>query len=323
MAQQLSPSEINVPSDVPPSSQGTYARNYLRATHGTGRLMLFAGDQKIEHLNDDFYGESPIGRIPAEDGDPEHLFRIASQGAIGVFATQQGLISRYGRDYPDVPYLVKLNSKTHLVKTAQRDPMSALLTDVDRLLELKVNNNINIVGVGFTIYVGSENDYLQMEQAHRLIQDAHREGLLAVLWMYPRGQAVAKEKDPHLIAGAAGVAACMGADFAKVNPPKPEDGSSSAEALKEAALAAGRTGLICSGGTSQDGVKFLTQLHDQIHIGGACGNATGRNIHQRPLDEALRLCSAISAVTVGDQDVQFAIRVYQGEETWAPPTVGI
>ena len=70
-------------------------------------------------------------------------------------------------------------------------------------------------------------------------------------------------------------------------------------------------------------MKFLTQLHDQIHIGGACGNATGRNIHQRPLDEALRLCSAISAVTVGDRDVDFAIRVYQGEESWTAPTVGI
>ena len=137
----------------------------------------------------------------------------------------------------------------------------------------------------------------------------------------PRGAAVPKEKDPHLIAGAAGVAACMGADFVKVNPPKPEDGRSSAEALKESCVAAGRTGVICSGGTSQDGVAFLRALHDQIHIGGAVGNATGRNIHQRPLDEALRLCSAISAVTVGLKDVDFAVRVYRGEETWTTPQV--
>jgi len=281
--------------------------------------MLFAGDQKIEHLNDDFYGESPIGSIPGADNSPEHLFNIAAQGQIGVFATQQGLLARYGRDYPDVPYLVKVNSKTHLVKTAQRDPMSALLTDVDRILELKANAGINIVGVGFTIYVGSEFDYLQMEQAHRLIQDAHREGLISVLWMYPRGQAVAQEKDPHLIAGAAGLAACMGADFTKINPPKPTDGRTSAEALREACSAAGRTGVICSGGTSQDGVQFLTELHNQIHIGGAVGNATGRNIHQRPLDEAIRLSAAISAVTVGNTEVDFAVRVYQGEETWANP----
>tara|TARA_Y100001968_G_C19344552_1_gene711360 strand:- start:475 stop:1332 length:858 start_codon:yes stop_codon:yes gene_type:complete len=283
--------------------------------------MLFAGDQKIEHLNDDFYGSSPIGTIPAEDNNPEHLFNIASQGQVGVFATQQGLLSRYGRRFPETPYLVKVNSKTHLVKTAQRDPMSGLLTDVDRILELKANAGINVVGVGFTIYVGSEFDHLQMEQAHRLIQDAHREGLLSVLWMYPRGSAVAKEKDPHLIAGAAGLAACMGADFTKVNPPKPEDGSSSSAALREATEAAGNTGVICSGGTSQDGVAFLTELHNQIHIGGAVGNATGRNIHQRPLDEAVRLCSAISAITVGDLDVETAVRIYQGEERFELPRV--
>ncbi len=320
MVSTTAPTDVKVPADVPTTAQSTYVRNFLRATHGENRLMLFAGDQKIEHLNDDFFGQSPIGTIPQEDASPEHLFRIAAQGQIGVFATQQGLIARYGRDYPEVPYLVKINSKTHLLKTAQRDPISAVLTDVDRLLELRENAGLSIIGVGFTIYVGSEFDHIQMEQAHRLIQDAHREGLLAVLWMYPRGQAVGKEKDPHLIAGAAGLAACMGADFVKVNPPKPEDGSSSAQALREAVLAGGRTGVICSGGTSTDGVKFLQNLHDQIHVGGAVGNATGRNLHQRPLEEALRLTAAISAITVGNKDVDFAVRVYRGEETYTNPT---
>jgi fructose-bisphosphate aldolase/6-deoxy-5-ketofructose 1-phosphate synthase len=74
-------------------------------TKGSGRLMLFAGDQKVEHLNNDFYGEG----IHPDDADPEHLFRIAAEAKIGVFATQLGLIARYGMDYPHVPYLVKLN----------------------------------------------------------------------------------------------------------------------------------------------------------------------------------------------------------------------
>jgi len=74
--------------------------------------MLFAGDQKIEHLNDDFYGPG----ISPEDNDPEHLFRIASSAEIGCFATQMGLLARYGEDYPRVKYLVKLNSKTNVVK---------------------------------------------------------------------------------------------------------------------------------------------------------------------------------------------------------------
>jgi fructose-bisphosphate aldolase / 6-deoxy-5-ketofructose 1-phosphate synthase len=319
MTSLLKPADVLVPADVPEASVSTYIRNYLTATNGTGRLMLFAGDQKIEHLNDDFCGTSPIGVIPEEDGDPEHLFRIASKGQIGVFATQQGLISLYGRTYPDIPYLVKLNSKTHLVKTAQRDPISGVLTDIDRILELR-DNGINIVGVGFTIYVGSEFDHIQLEEAAHLIHDAHREGLIAVLWIYPRGEAVKVEKDPHLIAGAAGVAACMGSDFTKINPPSPDDGRTSAEALVEAVRAGGRCGVICSGGSSQSGEVFLQNLHSQIHVGGAVGNATGRNIHQRPLDEALRLCAAVSAVTVGLKDVDFALKVYAGDEEWINPT---
>src|SRR5512138_3147505 len=100
-------------------------------TRGSGRLMLFAGDQKVEHLNDDFYGPG----IDPQDNSPEHMFQIADGAKIGVFATQLGLIARYGMDYPDVPYLVKLNSKTNLVKTAQQDPLSAALWTVKQVVK--------------------------------------------------------------------------------------------------------------------------------------------------------------------------------------------
>lgn len=41
-----------------------------------------------------------------------------------------------------------------------------------------------------------------------------------------------------------------------------------------ASTAAGRTGLVCAGGSTVDAETFLTQLYDQIHVGGADGNAT-------------------------------------------------
>lgn len=135
-----------------------------------------------------------------------------------------------------------------------------------------------------------------------------------MLWIYPRGKAVTAEKDPDLIAGAAGVALCLGADFVKVNPPKPEDGRTPAEALKVASTAAGRTGLVCAGGSTVDAETFLTQLYDQIHVGGADGNATGRNIHQRSLDEAVRLTKAISAITLADWADADALAVFNGEK---------
>jgi DhnA family fructose-bisphosphate aldolase class Ia len=132
--------DVIVPLDVPKAVREKYINNYLEITKGTGRLMLFAGDQKVEHMNDDFFCEGihPADSSPEHlfrlmlfagdqkvehmnddfygegihpaDSSPEHLFRIANQSKIGVFATQLGLIARYGVHYPDVSYLVKLCS---------------------------------------------------------------------------------------------------------------------------------------------------------------------------------------------------------------------
>lgn len=307
---RITAKNILIPCDVPASRHTAYIANFLLATRHTGRLMLFAGDQKIEHLNDDFYGRTSEGEIALDDNDPEHLFRIASQACIGVFATQLGLINRYGRDYPDVTYLAKLNSKSHLVKTSQQEPLSRALWSVEDVLRAKEASSLNIVGVGYTCYLGSERETEMLAEAAQVIHQAHQHGLIAVIWMYPRGKAVPNEKDPHLIAGACGVAVCLGADFVKVNYPEAE---APAEAFKEAVVAAGRTGVICAGGKTTDAAGFLQQLHEQIHVSGALGNATGRNIHQRDLAQAVKLCNAISAITLADYGLEQALQVYRGQ----------
>jgi class I fructose-bisphosphate aldolase len=298
---------LNIPFDVLPESREVYEQNYLAATHGTGRLMLYACDQKIEHMNGDFFGAG----IDPSDNDPEHLFRIGSEGVIGVLAAQKGLIARYAPDYPEINYLVKMNSKTNLVETAQDDPYSPQLYSLESVLAMR-DAGANIVGIGYTIYLGSEYEATMMAEAGELIGEAHANGLIVVLWIYPRGKAVGNEKDVDLIAGAAGVALCLGADFVKVNPPKGTDSASSAELLARASEAAGRTGLVCAGGSTVDAEGFLSQLYEQIHVGHASGNATGRNIHQRSLDEAVRLTKAISAITLADYDVQEALDVFNG-----------
>jgi fructose-bisphosphate aldolase / 6-deoxy-5-ketofructose 1-phosphate synthase len=300
----LKPEEILVPLDVPRSERQKFIDNYTAITKGSSKLMLFAGDQKVEHLNDDFFGEG----IDPQDNDPEHLFRIANAGRIGVFATQLGLIARYGMDYKDVPYLVKLGSKTNLIKTSQSDPFSPAWLDIEQVVQFQEDSGLKILGVGYTVYPGSEHEPEMLPQAARLVYEAHRHGLVTVLWMYPRGRAVKDEKDPHLVAGVAGVAAAMGADFVKVNyPDKP--GYNTGEALKEAVGAAGRTKVVCAGGESCDEVTFLRRLHEQIHISGAAGNATGRNIHQRSLEDAVRFCNAISAITIDGASVDEAVKI--------------
>lgn len=297
-----------VPLDVPKTARETYLKNYIEITRESGKLMLFAGDQKVEHLNDDFYGE----RIPKDDANPEHFFEIASKAKIGVFATQLGLIARYGMDYRNVLYLVKINSKTNLVKTSQADPFSNLWYDMDQVVEFKENSGLNILGVGYTVYLGSEFEAEMLVQAAQVVYDAHQHGMVSVLWIYPRGTAVKDEKDPHLIAGATGVGACLGTDFVKVNYPEKE-GAKSAEVFKEAIKAAGRAKVICAGGSNDEVEDFLRKLHDQIHISGAMGSATGRNIHQKPLDEAVHMCNAIYAVTIENATVEEALKIYKGE----------
>jgi len=312
--------DIKIPLDIPKENRKTYQRNYELVTHGTGRLMLFAGDQKVEHLNDDFYGEA----ISPDDNFPEHMFRIASKARIGAFETQFGFIASYGMDYPKVPYIVKVNSKTNLVKTTQKDPISQSWYTHGDVLELRKTSGLNIVGVGYTVYLGSEFESEMLREAASLVYSARYFGLITILWMYPRGKAVKKEKDPHLIAGAAGAGAALGADFVKVNYPVLEKAGknkidpstssgpqSSAGALREAVAAAGRTKVICAGGEKEEVSVFLQTLYDQIHTGGTSGNATGRNIHQRPMDEAVRFANAISSITFDDKPVEEAMGIYE------------
>jgi len=57
ISMDLKENDVVVPLDVPEAVREDYIKNYLTITRNSGRLMMFAGDQKVEHLNNDFYGE--------------------------------------------------------------------------------------------------------------------------------------------------------------------------------------------------------------------------------------------------------------------------
>jgi DhnA family fructose-bisphosphate aldolase class Ia len=304
--------DVVVPMDVPEEMVENWLDNMAAATCNTGRMNLFACDQKIEHLNDDFFDGGV--KIPLSSNNPEHLFEIGArahaEGTIGVLAGQLGLISRYAMDAPDVPYLVKMNSKSHLVKKGQRDPVSMAMWDIDDVFSL-INNGVNVVGIGYTIYLGSEFEHDMLTEAATLIRQAHENGLITVTWIYPRGEAVEDEMDPQLISGAAGVALCIGADFTKVNYPSAFGNMSQAESLAVAVEAAGRTGVICSGGGSLPAKEFLQRLWEQINISGAQGAATGRNIHQKNTEEAVKMAAACHAIICEEASVDEALAMFE------------
>ena len=74
-------------------------------------------------------------------------------------------------------------------------------------------------------------------------------------------------------------------------------------------MAAGRTKVVCAGGSSKDNESFLKELYDQLHVSGAMGNATGRNIHQKSFDEAVKMTNAIYALTIEDASVEEAVKM--------------
>lgn len=295
---------VDIPLTVPRDLRDQYRENFLKATENSSRLFLFAGDQKIEHLHDDFYGEG----ICEACADPRHLFEIASKGRIGVFAAQLGLIAHYGEDYKNVHYLIKLNSKTNLCSLEHDDPLSLNLVSVDQVVAFARMTGLEILGVGYTVYLGSRYEDQMLTQAAQVIQQAHAHGLLVVLWMYPRGKSVSNEREAHIIAGAAGVGLCLGADFVKVNPPSGEGSFEQAQLLKQATIAAGKTKVLCSGGSKKKSDDFLEDVYHQIHVGGAAGAAVGRNIHQLALEDACKMTRALAAVIIDDEDLQEAKR---------------
>jgi len=292
--------EISIPADIPPEHHGRFEQNYRTLTHNTNHLFIFTGDHKIEHLNEDFQGDT----IPPEVARPDHLFNIAQHGSVGGFATQLGLISRYGNDYSQIPYIAKLNSKTNIIPREAQDPLSSPLCTVDDVLRVQSNSQLTICGIGYTVYLGSTFESKMLTGAAQAVLQAHRAGLVALLWIYPRGKYVPHEQDLRLLAGAAGVAAALGADFVKLPLPH------ATTALKDGALkpliqAAGNTKIIASGGARQPTLHFLEWVSHLMHEGIA-GIAVGRNIYQHDLNTACSLTDAVSALIYHDADLASA-----------------
>jgi fructose-bisphosphate aldolase/6-deoxy-5-ketofructose 1-phosphate synthase len=300
--------EIKIPLSVPSNKKSLYKQNYLRLTNNSGKLLLIAGDQKLEHLNDDFFGRD----ISKEDNNPEHLFKIAQASNGGVLATHLGLISQYGASYKNIPYIVKLNGRTNIGPNEEKNSAKCLWK-VEDVLKFKNQSGLKIVGVGYTLYLGSKYEGKMLTAAAKLIFEAHQAGLPAILWIYPRANKV-NEENIHTIAGAAGVAAALDADFAKLKYPyETKDKKKTALNYSEVTQAAGRTKIICVGGSKKEAVGLLEELSNQINLGNTSGLAMGRNLHQRSLEEATRFARALGSIIFKNVDIKKAKDIYNNK----------
>ncbi len=283
--------KIKTPLSVPKTKVKEYEKNYRYLTNNTGNMLLIAGDQKVEHLNTDFFGPN----IALEDASPKHLFDIASKSEGGVLATHLGFIARYGQDYSKLPYIVKINGKTNIGLNDEKDS-SWSWWEIEDIVKFKKDSGLKIAGIGYTVYLGGKYEAQMLAEAARLSFEAHQEGLLSIIWMYPRGKNIDEEKI-STIAGGAGVAGALNADFVKIKYPYDlKNKKKAAEDFKEAILAAGRTKVICVGGSKRNEKDLLEFLELQIKTSGSAGLAIGRNLHQRNLSDATSLAKKMGKI---------------------------
>jgi len=298
---------IFVPADIPQDQRTTFAAHYSAITKNTDRLFIFSCDHKVEHLNDEFHGKG----IHPDALNPEHLFAIAQQGTVGAMAAHPSFIARYGAQYKEVNYIAKLNGKTNLLSDKKQDPLSAPLWNVHDVVTFAQESGLKIRGVGITIYPGSEYEAEMLSFAAQSIFEAHQHGLVAIVWAYPRGSEIKQEQDPHLIAGAAGLANALGADFVKIKQPKAKKDADNYKMLNVAVQSAGNTKVLCAGGSRIDRHAFLHDLYEQIHTGGTAGCAVGRNIFQHSRQEAIALSQAIAAIVYDNAKPKDAIELHK------------
>jgi class I fructose-bisphosphate aldolase len=259
-----------------------------------GTLLLLPIDQGLEHGPRDFFPNPP-------SADAEFQLRVAEAGGYSGIAMQIGLAEKYFPDYAGrVPLILKLNGKTEI--PSDETPLSPLNAGVDDAVRLGAD------AVGYTLYVGSERqdeDFLQFSEVRR---EAERYGMPIIVWSYPRGKAVEAKggKDSfYAIDYAARVAQELGADVVKLNvpkldsekaklAPKPYSGLSieQAEALRHIVHSAGRTLVIFAGGEKGTADEVVDKA-GAVMEAGATGLIFGRNIWQRPYDEAVAVSQRI------------------------------
>jgi len=221
-----------------------------------GKVMLLAYDQGFEHGPTDFDDKSV---------DPNYIIKIAQNGDFTGLVLQEGLAAKYYNKELGVPLIVKLNGKTSF---QGEEPLSLQLCTVKKAAEM------GAVGVGYTIYVGSQHEEQMMVEFSRIEDEAHERGMIVIAWMYPRGRKVAgREADRDVVAYGARLALEMNADFVKT----PYTGDP--ESFSWAVRAAGKTGVLAQGGKKVDWVNLEEEVTGVMEA-GAAGIAIGRNVWQ-------------------------------------------
>jgi class I fructose-bisphosphate aldolase len=269
---------------------------------GSGKLVILPVDQGFEHGPARSFAPNP----PAYD--PHYLYELALEARLSAYAAPLGPLEAGSDTFVgELPLILKLNSANSLVTGSQDQAVTATVDDALRL---------GCIGVGFTMYPGSDANYAMMEELREITREAKAKGLAVVVWSYPRGGKVTSETAFDIVAYAAHMAALMGANIIKVKPPKDDldladakkvyeaegvDGSTLTKRIEHVMQVAfnGRRLVVFSGGDSTSTGSFLDTVRE-IRDGGGSGSIVGRNAFRRPKGQALELLDEICKIYLGE-----------------------
>lgn len=158
----------------------------LRKMYETGRLAnsgylsIFPVDQGIEHSAAYSFYQNPLYF------DPENVVKLAVEGGANAVASTVGILGLVSKQYADkIPFIVKLTHNELLTYPNKHDQV--VFASVQRAA------NMGALGIGATIYFGSQESNRQLVEVARLFEAAHQVGLFTILWCYPRNDSFDRE----------------------------------------------------------------------------------------------------------------------------------
>lgn len=290
-----------------PGTKANLARILMQGKlGGTGKMVILPVDQGFEHGPDRSFAVNP------DAYDPHYHFELAIEAGLNAYAAPLGMIEAGADSFAgQIPTILKVNSSNSLHNggTAPHQATTASIKDALRL---------GCSAIGFTIYPGSDAAFDMFEEISALAEEAKANGLVVVIWSYPRGGDLSKigETAMDICAYATHIAAMLGAHIIKVKPPT--QALENLEAIKVyekvkipmdtleervkhimKTAFSGRRIVVFSGGNAKGEEDIYNEIR-QIYKGGANGSIIGRNTFQRPREEALKMLDNI-------------IKIYQGK----------
>lgn len=260
---------------------------------GNGTLLILPIDQGIEH--------GPVDFLPnPASADPDFQWRLAVEGGYNAIACHWGMARRYMHRWAGkVPLVLKINGKTNVPSDAEA--LSSPTATVEDAVSLGAD------AIGYTLYVGSPRQDEDFARLMKVRNDCEKWGMPLIVWGYPRGAAIEEKggRDSlYAVDYAARLAHEFGADIVKLNVPKKGDKDSSMpsayrdiewdhdQGIRRVVASAGNSMVLFSGGSKVSDEDLMNKARATLEQ-GATGLIFGRNMWQRPMDEALALTERV------------------------------